>query len=163
METEQPTWVNCLVRALLSRVRWDTSREKKNYTLTSTAPASKYLTIAKEQPCDCYFNPHTLLWQMMFFKLNLKIDLLLLWTPAALFKVGVVSVVFHDNPISDGDIKKRTPFVWHAHKHGFLLSVVSTYCVNTWGHPHAGELSGQRLGLDCHNNYATQTLTTPLL
>lgn len=46
-------------------------QKQSKTTLTYTAPPSKYLTIAKEQPCNCYFNPHTLLWQMMFFKLNL--------------------------------------------------------------------------------------------
>lgn len=107
---KQNSQLGWIVRVLLSWVHWDKRKKNNNYTLTSTAPASKYLTIAKEQPCDCYFNPHTLLWQMMFFKLNLKIDLLLLWTPAALFKVSVVSVVFYDNPISDEDIKTRTPF-----------------------------------------------------
>lgn len=33
----------------------------------------------------------------------------------------------------------------------------------TQGHPHAKQLPGQYLGLDHHNNYATHTLTTPLL
>lgn len=48
-----------------------------------------------------------------------------------------------------------------------LPTAASENCVNhstrTRGHPRAKELSGPGLGLDCHNNCATQRLTTTLL
>ena len=63
----QPLAMNCLRRVLLllllllycaGSIEIDT---EKNYASASTAPPSKYLTIAKVQSPECYFNPHTLL------------------------------------------------------------------------------------------------------
>lgn len=44
----------------LSVLSW-VHRDSSTWNYTSTTPLSKYLTIAKEQPCNCYFNPYIIL------------------------------------------------------------------------------------------------------
>lgn len=107
--------MSCLVGVLLC---WagsvETDAEQKLHFPFHTAPPSKYLTIAKEQPCNCYFNPHTLLWQMMGFFFKAKF---INRTAQPAFKVRVTSAVSYNEPIKWNHIspKKRTPSVLHRH------------------------------------------------